>query len=288
MNKQSVGIIGFGKLGRTLAMKFMESDRLGWICSASACREAPQDIKCYASLNEIDNLADIIFITKADKYIEQTAEHLAERFGTALKGKTVIHCSGIFAKDILESCKKNGALIASAHPYQTFYGSQKNVLNNISWAVDAGNDFEMINEIIKELKGKAINTAGMNDFNHTLYHASAVMASNYMNTIIALASDTAEKAGINPADFLPEILKTTLDNNINALDKNGDFPLTGPIARGDIITVEKHIEELKPYILLCREYCRIGLSTAELAYKYNYIDKKTYKTLTGLFISNID
>ncbi len=288
MDKQSIGIIGYGKLGRTLAGKLLNSKRLKWVCSAGACDKVPQAGKCYKSISDISELADIIFITKADKYIEETAEELAEIFANNLNGRIIIHCSGLLPKDILQSCEKNGAITARAHPYQTFFEPLDCVLHNVFWTIDAGEHFKVVNSIIKELGGTSVNTSKKDDFNAVLYHASAVVASNYMNTIIALAAETAKISGIEPSDFLPRIMDTTLANIINAIGKDNEFPLTGPIARGDIITIEKHIAGLKPHSSLLREYCRIGLSTVELAYGHNYISEIEYKTMKNLLQSNID
>jgi predicted short-subunit dehydrogenase-like oxidoreductase (DUF2520 family) len=288
MDKQSIGIIGYGKLGKTLALKFIENEQLKWVCSASACNKVPNGNKCYKALKEISELTDIIFITKADKYIKETAEELTEIFGKQLSGKIIIHCSGLFPKTLLKSCENKGAVIAKAHPYQTFYFPASDVLDNVFWTVDADSDFNLLNTIIKEISGTAVNTNTNEKFNPVLYHASAVMASNYMNTIVSLVANAARESGINPADFLPEILETTLNNIIHSLTNNVNFPLTGPIVRGDVITIEKHIEGLKDYKLLRNEYCRIGLSTAELAYKADHIDKKVYNTLIRTFLANID
>ena len=285
--KKTFGIIGYGKLGKTLADKLHSEGSLAWICSATSCDFAFDDIPCYKSIQEIEQPADVIFITKADKYIEESASQLAGKFKKQLKGKVIIHCSGIHGKNILDKCKSAGAITASAHPYQTFFSSNPGDLNGIYWACDAGANFDIISDIIHSFNGTAINTVELPGFNNAIYHASAVIASNYMNTIIALAEQAAKISGIKPEEFLPAILRTTLENNIKSLTQQAGMPLTGPIVRGDVRTIEKHIESLKQHRILLNEYCRIGLSTTELAYKNKQIDSDTYSILKTLFSGKI-
>ena len=281
--KKTFGIIGYGKLGKTLAGELYSEGSLAWICSATSCDSAFDDIPCYKSIQEIEQPADVIFITKADKYIEESASQLARKFKEQLKDKVIIHCSGIHEKNILDKCKSAGAITASAHPYQTFFSSNPGDLNGIYWACDAGANFDIISDIIHSFNETAVNTDKLPVFNNAIYHASAVIASNYMNTIIALAEQTAKISGIKPEEFLPAILRTTLENNIKSLKQQAEMPLTGPIVRADFQTIEKHIKSLKHHKILLNEYCRIGLSTTELAYGNKQINTDTYLKLKTFF-----
>jgi predicted short-subunit dehydrogenase-like oxidoreductase (DUF2520 family) len=80
-----------------------------------------------------------------------------------------------------------------------------------------------------------------------LYHAAAAIACNYFTTIVKLATDLWRNFGKTSADgikaYLP-LLRGTLTNIETA-----GFPkcLTGPIARGDVVTIGRHIAALKKY-----------------------------------------
>lgn len=84
-----------------------------------------------------------------------------------------------------------------------------------------------------------------------LYHAGAVMASNYLVTLHRAASRALEGAGA-PAEALIPLMLRTIENH---------FELTGPIARGDWTTVEAHLKALEadlPDLLpLYRELARV-------------------------------
>jgi predicted short-subunit dehydrogenase-like oxidoreductase (DUF2520 family) len=67
------------------------------------------------------------------------------------------------------------------------------------------------------------------------YHAGAAVASNYLVTLRAAARSLLEAAGA-PPDSLDPLIRGVVD---------GGFELTGPIARGDWETVERHLEVIR-------------------------------------------
>ncbi len=72
------------------------------------------------------------------------------------------------------------------------------------------------------------------DDDRALYHAGAVFASNYLVTLHRCASALISTAGAPPEALLP-LMRRTIENN---------FELTGPIARGDRVTLETHVAEI--------------------------------------------
>jgi predicted short-subunit dehydrogenase-like oxidoreductase (DUF2520 family) len=68
----------------------------------------------------------------------------------------------------------------------------------------------------------------------TLYHAGAVIASNYLVTLYRSAASLFEEAGAPPEALVP-LMRRTIENG---------FQLTGPIARGDWATVDAHLAAL--------------------------------------------
>jgi predicted short-subunit dehydrogenase-like oxidoreductase (DUF2520 family) len=71
----------------------------------------------------------------------------------------------------------------------------------------------------------------LDDANRAVYHAGAAFASNYLITLRAAARSLIEAAGV-PADALDPLIRGVMD---------GGYELTGPIARGDWETVERHL-----------------------------------------------
>ena len=72
------------------------------------------------------------------------------------------------------------------------------------------------------------------DDRRALYHAGASIASNFLVTLYRVAADLVERAGAPPEALVP-LMERTIANG---------FQLTGPIARGDWSTVDRHREVL--------------------------------------------
>ena len=95
------------------------------------------------------------------------------------------------------------------------------------------------------------------------YHAGAAMASNYLVTLRAAGGSLLEAAGA-PPEALDPLIRGVLDTG---------FELTGPIARGDWETVERHLAVIRAerpeleelYLVLAEATARIaGRDPAEV------------------------
>jgi len=292
-NKISVGIIGYGRVGKSLSEAFNSLGILSFILTYSR-EKTPgikskhhETIKVYHNVNEIEHCPDFIFLTIPDKTIESVSEVVAGHFQDRIENKYICHTSGINSIDVLSSCEKYGAKTASVHPYQTFYYPSSSILMDIPWGIYT-DYYGEISGLIKLIKGKPFNLKELPGYDKALYHASAVAASNYLNSVITLAGMLAEKAGISAIDFLPKIIQATVDNNFKSLNDGTCLPLTGPISRGDINALKLHIESLKNDKSLLKSYCYEGLSLAESAYKFNLLKQAEYDEIVNLFSDSIN
>jgi predicted short-subunit dehydrogenase-like oxidoreductase (DUF2520 family) len=68
-----------------------------------------------------------------------------------------------------------------------------------------------------------------------LYHAGAVIAASYLVTLQRAAAEIFREVGA-PEEGIRSLMQSVIDN---------DFELTGPIARGDWGTVDRHLETLR-------------------------------------------
>jgi predicted short-subunit dehydrogenase-like oxidoreductase (DUF2520 family) len=286
--KYSVGIIGYGKLGSTLSSAFSDMDNLKWIvdndvAKLSLAKEFKSSINLFNSIEEIEVIPEYIFITVLDSEIENVAKLLAEKFQVSLKNKFIIHCSGAYSLDILSSCEKFGANTANLHPYQTFYYPSKELLKGCGWSIQAKWNHESLFKLVESLGGNPV-VAEEDEKLRALYHCSAVIASNFMNTLLSLSAEVATLAKIDPKKFIPAIVNTTVKNNLNNLGNN-EFPLTGPFARGDIETIKKHINALSDYPDLLKQYSLIALATLEKSYHNKMIDSDKYQQIKDILQS---
>jgi predicted short-subunit dehydrogenase-like oxidoreductase (DUF2520 family) len=98
----------------------------------------------------------------------------------------------------------------------------------------------MATALVGWLGGVAIDVGGEG---MALYHAGATIASNYLVTLMDVAARLLAAAGVpNPSIALLPLMRGTLDN----IERAGvPAALTGPIARGDVDTVRRHLDALR-------------------------------------------
>ena len=87
--------------------------------------------------------------------------------------------------------------------------------------------------VVDALGGRAIGVA---DSDRVAYHAAACIASNHLVALLGQVERVAEQAGV-PLDAYLDLVRGTVDN-VAALGPAA--ALTGPVARGDWATVDRH------------------------------------------------
>ena len=262
-----VGFIGAGTVGTALAILLsgrgyrvvaaysrsrVSAERLAGL--VSGCRVA-------AESQDVAEAADLIFITTPDDAIGDVASRVKWR-----PGSSVVHCSGADSTEVLGPASRDGAAVGAFHPLQTFAGVER-ALENIpgsTFAIEAEEPLlTTLNEMAAALGGRSIRLqAG----DKVLYHAAAVFASNYLVTLVKMATDLWQTFSIPTDQSVPALLPL-LRGTLHNIETIG-IPncLTGPIARGDTGTINKHIEALRekaPELLF--PYKELGLQTVSIA-----------------------
>ncbi len=267
MNKPTISIFGAGKVGNALRLSL---ENAGYqINSVFGSDEFPE---------KVQDLGDLIFITTPDSVIEQVAKKLSDSFPD-FEDKTVVHCSGTLSSESLKSLKNRDTSVASFHP-------MKSVLPEQSSFEGVWFDMEGDEEALKKLNGLAqdigANAIEINADAKSILHASAVMASNYLVTLLNNAVRTAELAEIDSKTAI-KMLLPLVDSTIKNIKENGiENSLTGPVARGDISTVEKHVKLLKEEPELLSLYKKLGSFTVDIA----DLDNNSEAALKDLFNKN--
>lgn len=285
------GVIGTGKLGTSLIKLLSQDNKLRWLVARSdssyeKISQIAMKSSVYRSIDAININCDCIFISTDDKNLSIAIKQLAANNAINHANTFFIHCAGSIGIDICQPLIDKGAKVAACHPYQTFFAENIESFNNIPWGIESSDEsYPTAELIISSLKGIPARLSANVLKQKSLYHLSAVASSNLMTAAIQLAKQIADTSGVDSSVFLPEILKTTLDNNINSLgDKS--FPLTGPIARGDVEVVKSHIEKLAQQPHLRDAYIAMSLATVTLAYSEQLIDESTYNSFLKILQMN--
>lgn len=280
-------IIGAGRVGISLALALQNNwphFRLLCHSDASSDRAVSHGVRPEHLLRALPGeLSDLLVaICVPDDAIAGLAEELSRRIRNDV---CVFHTSGILGSDVLGKCAEAGAAICAAHPYQAFFVPKADFPERYMWGIESPTgELSLVESFIGRVGAGFAYLPTEGPEGKALYHASAVLCSNYMNTVISLGKSTARLAGVNPADFLPPILETTLANNIEMIG-NIESPMTGPIAREDIGAVEKHIAALsRADCHLRNAYVYLTLAALEDSIRSNSVSNDFYSKAKKLLL----
>ncbi len=285
---KKIALIGAGKVGTALGYLL---SRRGYQLTAVYSRStasAKKSVHVIGQGNASDNIiataqsAEIVFITTPDKAIEATCAEIAARQGFAPES-IVIHCSGALPSSILEPARSCGAHIASLHPIQSFAEAKQAIklLPGSYFGFEGDSETEeTARQLVEALEGKwlAISTE-----DKPLYHVAAVFACNYVVTLLNIGVRLLEEIGVATQDALPALLPL-LCGTVDNLKRLGlPQALTGPIARGDIKTVESHLQALGEKLPeLVRLYSELGTHTLSIGQDKGTLPQATAEDLRKL------
>jgi predicted short-subunit dehydrogenase-like oxidoreductase (DUF2520 family) len=281
------GFIGAGTTGTALAVRLSQK---GWpvvgvssrtLSSAQKLARRVSNCQAYHTAQELVDVAEMVLITTPDDVIAQVCSEVHWH-----KGQSVLHCSGAHSIDILESARQLGAAVGSFHPLQTFADVDQAIENlpGSTFALEAEEPLlSTLKELTHRLNGHWVE---LKPGDKVLYHAAAVFVCNYLVTLVKLALDLWRDFGVSSKEATRALLPL-LRGTINNIDNIG-LPncLTGPVARGDLGTIEKHLSALEaknPSLLTT--YKELGLQTIPIALdkgKVNEQKAEEMKTLLSL------
>ncbi|RLC94813.1 MAG: DUF2520 domain-containing protein [Chloroflexi bacterium] len=281
----TIGFIGAGTVGTALAIRLREK---GYpvIAVASRTRTSAERLAsmvdgCQVHENgqAVADVAEMVFITTPDDAIAQVAAQVQWH-----SGQSVIHCSGAESVDILEPATRAAAQAGAFHPLQTL-ASIAQAIENIPGSCFA---LEAQEPLLGTLKGMVDALGGwaieLKPGDKVLYHAAAVIACNYLVTLVKLATDLWQTFNVPPSEATRALLPL-LRGTVNNVDNVG-LPncLTGPVARGDLGTIRKHLTALEasaPEVLPA--YCELGRQTVPISLAKGKIDETRSAELLELF-----
>jgi predicted short-subunit dehydrogenase-like oxidoreductase (DUF2520 family) len=158
-------------------------------------------------------------------------------------GKVALHSSGALSSDELAELRMRGAAVASVHPMMTFVRGSRPSLSGIPFAIEG--DVAAVRRarhIVRNLGGRA---CAIRKEDKAAYHAWGTFASPLLTALLVTSEQVATAAGLQAREakqrMLP-ILKQTLANYA-AADAARAF--SGPMIRGDVDTVKRHLRILR-------------------------------------------
>ncbi len=196
---------------------------------------------------------DVLAIATPDGSIADVAAAVAP-----VESTLVIHLAGSLPADVLAPHPRRGAL----HPLMTLpdaeTGTQR-LIDGVAWAVDGPRDADErwdADALAAVLSDRVYRIAPAD---RTRYHAAAAIASNHLVALAGQVDAVAAELGV-PIDAYLDLMAASIENVRSLGVRDG---LTGPAARGDVDTIERHLAELpdverQAYLALAERAARIA------------------------------
>ncbi|MBL0307494.1 MAG: DUF2520 domain-containing protein [Chitinophagaceae bacterium] len=194
----------------------------------------------------INKNADIYIIAVSDDAIDDVTADLK------LPGKIVVHTAASVPKEVLKNVTTHYGVF---YPLQSLRKEMKS-LPDTPIFYDGSDELtkRKLESLAKSILREKVTEAG--DEVRLKLHIAAVVVSNFTNHLYALAEAFCRKEGLDFKQLLPLIEETAL----RIKDVSPHEAQTGPAARHDKETIQKHLELLKNHPQLKNIYLLLSES----------------------------
>ena len=265
-------LIGAGRAGRALSQAMKKAGySFTWIGSKKAADAEKLALKLDAGaygagFNGFSHYAGFLILAVPDGEIAHAAS-VAAALGIIEKGVTIAaHLSGALGSDVLGEMRAAGASVMAFHPAQSF------TLESDPYSVFRGICFDMEGDdaacalgecIAKDLGAVSVK---LKPEQRILSHIAMTVASNYTVSLMHMAEEIMIEAGISH-DVAVKMLNPLFTNTARNITGSGTLnALTGPVSRGDIPVIARHLDKLSSmghdYQTAYKSLARIALRMA--------------------------
>ena len=207
--------------------------------------------------------AAVVLVTVRDAQIEDALRELLSA-GPA-PGSVVLHASGSVDPPMLEAVREAGHPAGTFHPLLPLADPSlaATALRGAYIGIDGDEAARSVSKALATALGA--RTLEIPTGEKARYHAAAVIASNFPAVLLRLAERVLADAGVPSADArgaARSLLRVAVANL-----ESGDAAriLTGPIVRGDALTVRSHVNALASDPEVLAVYRALSLAALELA-----------------------
>ncbi len=246
--RKRVGFIGAGRVGSALAW---HCNRLGYEIAGVTDKKPKQAWVVYGLLKlpyerltsrDVAAASDVLFLTVPDSHIESVFQSVRKWL---MPGTLVAHCSGAFGVEVFTGAKEQGLGTLALHPVQSLSSHAQAIrsLPGSFYALDGSTTGRRFGRhLVRQLHGGCVLVRGPD---RPLYHVMCVFASNFINALFDSAEAAAAGLGMSrqrAAKMLAPLARTVLDN---VVEQGAGPSLTGPVERGDAVTLAVHLSVLR-------------------------------------------
>ena len=285
---ETLAFIGLGRVGGALAILL---SRAGFQVTAVCDRERGEAEAVAGQLGEATLVTDepvaaareasVVFLTVQDRFITPVCEQLAAA-GAVGSGQMVAHVSGSLTSEVLQPAAEQEAAVFSLHPLQSIAdpAAALRVLPGSYFCFEGDEAaYPLAGRLVAALEGRLLRIAAADK---PLYHAAAVVASNFFIALESLAISMLEQVGIGEEDAREMLLPLIRGSLENLALKGPVDALTGPIVRGDHQTIAGHLQVLEQKMPTQVEmYKSLARLNVELAARKSGVSLADFPVLEG-------
>ena len=213
--------------------------------------------------------AVLVLLAVPDREISPLAQRLAGLPDIDWKGRVVLHHAGSAGPDLLAPLVERGAAAAVMHPLQCLgepelagsllAGSRARIEGDRRGKPAAMRLARALGLI--PLRFPAEPTAAQ----RSAYHAAASLMSNDLVALLALGLDLMERAGVDRGPALEGLAALARGALLQAEQNGLEGALTGPVARGDVATLQSQLESAGRVPTAAEVHRLLSLRLARLA-----------------------
>ena len=185
----------------------------------------------------------LLWFCVPDREIGSAAAVVASRLLPSSEKRYAFHSSGALLSDELSPLRKAGWATAAVHPLMTFVDGKPPSLDEVPFALEGDPAAaRLAQRIVRDLGGDSFRLSASRK---AAYHAWATMTSPLLVAYLVALEQAARQAGLSAAAarrMSAPIIRQTISN----YGKRGPArSFSGPLIRGDVSTVVKHLKLLK-------------------------------------------
>lgn len=209
--------------------------------------------------------SEVIVLAVRDQVIGEVAQMLV---GTGLVNKkhVLLHCAGAAAaSELLDGVAGSVAGIGTLHPLSAIADGKAamRTLRGTVFGIE-GDDVgrNAATKLVAALGGV---TLALDGSQMAAYHAAAALASNYIVAAIDAAAAALASAGVAPDKAATALVPLAEGALRNVAEHGTTAGLTGPIRRGDVATIQRHLDALRGRPDLVEIYRALARRAVEIA-----------------------
>ena len=240
-----IGIVGAGAVGTALGAALY---RAGWPVVAVASRDAARrerfrgfvpGARAFAEAPAILDEVELIILAVPDDAIERLTGELRLYGGQAL-----VHTSGSLGAEVLEPARAADTQLGAFHPLVAFADTERAIQAFQGATIAVEGDDQLVAHLADMAEVLGATAVRLAPGSKAAYHAAAVLAAGGFVALLDAIAELGRAAGLDEAGSLAVyggLIEQTL-GNARALGISA--ALTGPMTRGDVGTLSRHLDAM--------------------------------------------